>query len=467
MNKSLLKALTAAAVVGTTISLSSVLASAAVTTWVYNDATNGIADATAFGIGDIDMAANSTSAAKNEVTGPDTRTAAFTEAIFADGTKAVKGKKGININKDTDKYITVTPTEDGQLDIFFCRTDGGSTGNFRIYEGKGTNGDQLLNKDGFGRDDTAIDAVSISVTKGTTYTLYGNNGNSGLFALRLISGSDLVYYPEAAAETSESSSWIGGTPVSYFNAGSTANGGTLVGGEVTEGKRVRFGKSALADGDDVTSANMGYITFPGLDGDFKVIISSGSSGSAARPYAIGTFDGRTFTKIADLETAASSNAAEQVYTVKGGSANTTYAIYLEPKTDGTVADNTDFYSVSTITASAINAVTPTVTLSNPTNTDGKIVITGKFNDFNAYSVNKITLNAASAKTSADAAVWKAFAVKTVKKNDDGSYGFTVKLKDTGKDAKYQATAEYVSTEEAAATTTATAVSNLVSYTAAE
>jgi len=464
MRKSILKALVSTAIVGAVMSISSVVSFAATTTWVFE--TDGSTFPAA--IGEVQC-----TDATATITGDTGRKATFKEAIFADGTNALAGKKGIDFSKQTgdfNRLFKFTPSAAGQYEFFIART-GGSEGTFRLYsyDEAGTStqiGDDLK---GYGRDTTDIEPVTLEVEAGKTYGIYANNSGCGLFAVRFTDSGSMEYFPEASAETVAGEVWLGGTPTTCVDKGAaiSSSGAEVVGGKVSSNKKVRFGKDALASGADITSANMGYITFPGTNGDFNVIVNCASSGTAARPFAIGTFADGVFTKIADLETPASQTPEDVTYSVKNGSASTTYAIYLEPKADGAVADNTDFYTVSLIGEGAVQVTVPGVQLNAPTLTDGKIVVVADINAFSKdyYQVNKVTLKAASAKTSQDSAVWTNLNITKVKANSDGTFTFTAKLKNTQKNAHYQAELEYVAVDDLAEG--GKAVSNMVRYTAAE
>lgn len=464
MKKTFLKSVVATAVVTAAVALSSVAAFAATTMWVPND--DGTTAPECFGmVYDSSKVLEMTASRKGT----------FKDAIFADGTGAVASKKGINIQSGaaglTDtKSIAITPNENGTISLYIARQSSNSGAQIRLYNAETETyalGEQIgENIMSGGRDTLDMEAITFDVVGGNSYVIYSNNSGTGLFGIKLEgTGSETLYWPESQTPTSAESSWIGGAPTTYFDKDTASNGATLVGGKVSSGKKVRFGKDSLASGAEVTIANMGYITFPGMDGDFNVVVNAGSSGTAARPVALGTFDGTTFTKVADFETVASATPDDVVVNVAGGSASTTYAIYVEPKADGTVADNTDIYGVSVLSPSAVNITTPEVTLSSATVADGVLTITGTFNAFSSkyYEVDTITLNAATGKTVEAEAVWKANNITNLKDNGDGTASFIAQAAAPSTSARFQAVAHYAGVDESTSAVDANAVSNVVTY----
>lgn len=467
MKKTFLKSVVAAVVVTTAVALSSVAAFAATTMWVPNDDGADTAPAS------LGMVYDSSST----LTMSSSRTGYFKDAIFADGTGKFASKSGINIQSGVSglpdtKSIAITPDENGTVSLYIARQSSDSGAAISLFNATVdgttyTKGEQIGSTITSGGRSTAdIEAITFDVVGGNSYLIYSNNSGAALFGIKLEgTGSEVLYWPTAESPTDASSSWIGGAPTTYFDKDTALNGATLVGGKVSSGKKVRFGKDALATGAEVTIENMGYITFPGLDGDFNVVVNAASSGSAARPVALGTFDGTEFTKIADFETVASATPDDVTISVAGGSSATTYAIYLEPKADGTVADNTDIYAVSVISPSAVYVTTPEVTLSSATVEGDVLTITGTFNDFSGtyYEVDKITLNAATGKTTQDDAVWTANDITNLKDNGDGTVSFIAKATAPTTSAKFQAIAHYTGIDENTADVDTNAVSNLVTY----
>lgn len=185
------------AVAGMTIGMAT-SAMAETTTWVPND--DGFDSCPAvFG-----LAANTTLTLALETS----RTGAFTEAIFADGTGNVAGKSGLDIrSQDLNgtgdgpyRSIALTPTQTGTMSVYAVRQSSNSAGTLRLYSGT-NNGDGTYTRGDIitdnisvpGRNTTGIEAITFTVTANTTYLLYANSSGIALMGMSLTAGELTEY----------------------------------------------------------------------------------------------------------------------------------------------------------------------------------------------------------------------------------------------------------------------------------
>lgn len=163
---------------------------AATTTWIPND--DGVTNCPeVFG-----MVYTSTAT----VTMADNRSATFADAIFANNSKVIAGKTGIDIQASNasiseTKAIVITPTKSGTIKLYIARTNSNTGPAIRIYESKlensvYTRGTQIGSDiTGGGRSTANIPAIELTVEANKSYMIYSNNNGTGLFGISLEEGT--------------------------------------------------------------------------------------------------------------------------------------------------------------------------------------------------------------------------------------------------------------------------------------
>lgn len=380
-----------------------------------------------------------------------------------------------------NRSVTINLKADSTVDFYVCSTNGSDTGRDAVYTltkstGGAQNSNELSNANG-----KEVKKVSFYIADAGTYTLTTSKDRLTLFGIAVTTDDGpTVYWPQGDTQTFETSDWVGGEPVNYAYNGALSNGAQAIGVTPEANKRVRIGATAHeASGEAVpTIASCGYISFPGLDGGFTINVSAASSGATStRTFYVGTVnDDGSFTDKATL--AVTGNTASTVTAkIADTSASETYAIYVKPymkDVEGvrtlSPAENTDIFTIDVAPFAAAYLTTPAVTLSSATiDTDGKLTVTGTFNDFSGdyYEVDSITLRAATGKDTQDAAVWTINDITILKDNGDGTASFIAKADDPGVDARLQALATYDGIDDLTADVQdVTIYSNLAFYNAA-
>lgn len=476
MRKPLVKAFAAAAVAAFAVVLSSFAAFAGTTLFNVSDINTFSANTDIVFNNDIEntyhiqwSSGDAGSIADVEVAeGSQTDGYNFTKRIYPSG-----GNRSLKIDLPADAtvdfYVSASDSKDGSKSVSFSLT-GSSSGTVELTDIIATTSGKFVNH------------VQFKVDTADTYTFAPSGQRLILFGVAVtVNDGPTVYWPTAAPEGTSTSSYIGGTTSTWvynddglnnfpedlgLDAGTTEENAVLTG---SDGRKGSFEDAVFSDGSNTVEGKKGLniyvqtnklLTFePKVSGTMQFYVLRTSDSTAEfRTYEyvestrtlIGTYNGygRDSENVKPISLSVEEGHKYELYANNGNSA---------------------LFAVKFISADAVNASTPVVTLEEPTVTDGKIVITGNFNAFSKdfYSVNKIILNAATAKTtSQDDAEWTEFTITDVKDNGDGTFTFIAKLKLPDVDARYQAAIDYAGADDLTSNVNVEGVaSNLVKFTA--
>lgn len=250
------------------------------------------------------------------------RTSTFADAIFTDGTGAIKGQTGYDINKAAGKDITMTPEADGSVKLYIMR-DNGSNGTLKIVDDAGI---EIFNGAIYARDNnTGVEAITFDVTANTTYTINAPSTTTMLFG---------ATFTTSGATTTEVITWGGVQSMANATSGTDVRLlATLATEDITGIDEVGFAVSK-------TYATANEMTKLGSNTVFTSVLA-----------------GSTVVNPTDINAGATYIAA---HSVTGMPNDNTLYVYVYSTTDGVTTYSTDCYTVSIDTSGNVTAGTYTI-----------------------------------------------------------------------------------------------------------